>query len=374
MHLRQIATAAIAGLLVLTGTAAAAPPELTSRTVFNNPRGDGEDRIVKHLVEMIHGAKKGSSIVAAAMVFEDRRIIDALLNASRSGIRVTVIYDAANDDADRLLEKLKEAGNGSRAVVCTGDSSNACIGSGRMHSKFFLFSETLGAKNVVSVGTANLNDESAKNSFNSWYTETNNEGLYKYYGGYVEDLLAENRDNNYYDHRKPREFEGIKAYFYPRDDGGDTFVNTFRAVKCDGGTKIRIANYSFSRKAVAEELLRLAEAGCEIEIIVAKFHETACKMLVGHKNVRAWGFGFLQPYVHGKNLMIQGHYSGAANQRVVWTGSHNLNTNSLRLNDETVLRIMNRPSAYASFVSNFETIKKRAVERDRGNCPWGMEL
>lgn len=366
--LSTVAAAIVAGLLTITGTAAAAPPQLSSQAVFNDP-GKEPYKIVEHLVEMINGANSGSRIMAADMIFDDPLVNNALVNAAKANdVYVRVVYDRVTENSKILSEQLGEVGNGSYAIDCQNDEEDgACIGTNSMHSKFFLFSETLGEGNVVSVGTANLNDESATHSYNSWYTETNNEGLHKYYGDYWTDLVRGISDPNYYQTRKPQEFEGIKSYFYPRSEG-DTVVNSLKEVNCQGtDTKIRVANWSFSRTRVAESLRKLADAGCQIEVIATRFYETACKMLAGAKNVKAYGFKAGTPYVHSKSMMIEGHYTKPG-QTAVWTGSHNLNNPSLTDNDETVIRIMNRPDAYADFVGNFDTMKEQAELRTQDDC------
>jgi len=368
--LSTVAAVIVAGSLTITGNAAAAPPQLSSQAVFNDP-GKEPFKIVQHLVEMINGAKPGSQIMAADMIFDDPMVGNALVNAATTNdVYVRVVYDRVTENSKKLSKRLGEVGNGSYAIDCHNDEkSGACIGkqNNSMHSKFFLFENTLDASSVVSVGTANLNDESAKNSYNSWYTETNNEELHKYYREYWTDLVRGIRDPNYYQTRKPQEFEGVKSYFYPRSDG-DTVINSLKEVNCRGTeTKIRVANWSFSRAPVAQALRTLADQGCQVEVIATRFYETACTMLAGAKNVQAYGFKAGTPYVHSKNMMIEGHYTKPG-QTAVWTGSHNLNNPSLTDNDETVIRIMNRPGAYADFVGNFETMKEHAELRTQDDC------
>ena len=64
--------------------------------------------------------------------------------------------------------------------------------------------------------------------------------------------------------------------------------------------------------------------------------------------------------VHQKNLLIDGFYDGKANQKVVFTGSHNMNDKSPRYNDEVILRIID-DSIHAQFKEHFFNLRAGAA-------------
>jgi len=375
--LRTKLMAALCVLVVAaTGTAAAAPRDgdLTTKATFNT--GKDQWAIVEHLEKLIEGAWPGSHIYVASMLMDLPRINDKLAHAAdKRKVVVKVVYEHGKKDgpAETLKKRLKEVGNGSAMIDCRKDEvKNACIGTRRMHNKFFLFTRTLDATNVVSLGTANMNTESATETYNSWFTEPD-APMFEEYNEYWEDLVKGEEDLDYYHSRKPEQHGDFKTYFYPRSSG-DTFENTLKAVDCKkaGGT-IRLAHFSITRGAVAEQLRRLGAEGCKVEIVATRLTRDACTVLAGKKpdtkNVRVWGFKKGERWVHSKNLLIDSTYGGER-EWAVFTGSHNLNGRSLTKNDENVLRITDRASTYKEFVANFEDVQKAAVERNLKDCPW----
>lgn len=60
--------------------------------------------------------------------------------------------------------------------------------------------------------------------------------------------------------------------------------------------------------------------------------------------------------IHSKYLLIEGTYLGAANRKLVFTGSHNYTYPNLRSHDETLLKI-DDPAVHDAFKANFEAIR-----------------
>lgn len=63
---------------------------------------------------------------------------------------------------------------------------------------------------------------------------------------------------------------------------------------------------------------------------------------------------------HEKNILIDGYYDGKPDQKVVFTGSHNLNNKSPWYNDETILRITDS-KVHEEFKEHFFTIRDAAA-------------
>ncbi|MFI0371046.1 phosphatidylserine/phosphatidylglycerophosphate/cardiolipin synthase family protein [Actinomadura sp. 1N219] len=344
-------------------TAPKAASALASGAYFNR-LGQPDDNLVDHLVDLINGTPDGERIAGATYHFDEPRVTDALIKANKErDVTVVLItdYNAYEDEPEvkRLKNAVEGQGNNSFVVRCPArGSSTACIGTGAMHNKFFLFSETSGSKWVVSTTSANLNVGSGRNLFNSTYTHVGNEGLYEQYGAYFNDLGLAVQDAKYYENNPPQITGNTKSYFYPRGEG-DTVTSTLKETACPG--MVQVGMWSISRGSPTEELRRLADDGCTIRIVAHHIYDQACENLTkpGHGTITLYGFKEGKPYIHAKNILINATYTGEPHQ-VVFTGSANLNTPSLRDNDENVLRIMDEPRTYEAFHRNFDAMINEA--------------
>ncbi|MFD0540355.1 phosphatidylserine/phosphatidylglycerophosphate/cardiolipin synthase family protein [Actinomadura luteofluorescens] len=184
---------------------------------------------------------------------------------------------------------------------------------------------------------------------------------------------------DYYDDNPPMITGNIKSYFYPRAvvDGdpaaNDTTVHTLQATSCPG--KIRIANWSVTRSAIAKELVKRAREGCSVDVVARKIHKSVCEPLAKAMNegapVRMWAYKQNEDdapnYVHTKDMMIEAGYPNTTKlATVVFTGSANLNHDSLENNDENSIRIMNDKTVYTQFVRNFDQITSHAETSGQG--------
>ncbi|MFI0407807.1 phosphatidylserine/phosphatidylglycerophosphate/cardiolipin synthase family protein [Actinomadura sp. 3N508] len=340
-----------------------AAPALASGAYFNR-LGQDDDSLVDHLVDLINGTPDGESIAGTAYHFDEPRVTDALIKAAKErDVKVMLITDYnayENEPEVKRLKNAVESQDGDSWVVrCPArGSGTACIGTGAMHNKFFLFSKTGGSKWVVSTTSANLNEGSGRNLFNSTYTHVGNEALYDQYGFYFNDLGFAVQDEKYYENHPPEITGNTKSYFYPRAEG-DTVTSTLEEVACPG--TIHVGMWSISRSSPTKELRRLADEGCSVQIVAHHIYDQACENLTkpGDGKVTLYGFREGKPYIHQKNMLINATYTGERHQ-VVFTGSANLNNPSIRENDENVLRIMDEPRTYEAFVGNFNAMANEA--------------
>lgn len=400
MRSRGFALAASVPLLAagLAAPASAAPPSaprpsgagLANTATFNRP---GEGQILKHLHDLVTKAEPGSTIRFTAFRFEEEHMALALMDAAQRGVKIKLLVDggAPGPTYDRVKKVLDDDGDDATwARACSsdgGEESHSCLGTGSQHNKFVLFSETDGTSNVVSTGSANLNATSGSATWNSWYTHVGDAALYQRFADYFDDMAKMKPDPDYYNTNPPLIIGNIKSYFYPRErvpgdlSGNDTTVHTLQATTCPG--TIRIANWSLSRSPLAAELVKKAKEGCDVTIVARKIHKAACEPLadaIGSTGrVEMWSYkqgeGEAPNYVHTKDMMIDAKYPGSTENRVVFTGTPNMNRPSLELNDENLLRIMNDDAMYTRFVDNFQAIRKHAAEsgqafrvNDRSDC------
>ncbi|MER6999298.1 phospholipase D-like domain-containing protein [Streptomyces sp. NPDC000410] len=393
MHRRTswlLAGAAAAGLVTgLLPTTASAAVTVTTGTVFNDPSGTTaeQDKIRDYLVSLIDDAPAGSSISVSMYTFTDNPVRDALIAAKTRGVSVKVVVDhkSSSTVTDGGEYENLAAGLGtdrtkpSWALDCGQD--RGCIGTRVLttstgapdyainHNKFFLFSHTGGADNVVVQTSANLSTFQRERLFNNAVTIVD-KGLYDIYQAYFADHVAYASGagtGDYYKTPTSATDPAYKTYFFPRkeatgtpktDPSTDTVKLILDNVDCAAGTEVRIAANLFYREQIATKLVSMKSAGCSV--ILAHDNDPngggegvnsmgkAVEDIISGKltqRVECWetppsgregNIG-----LHSKYLLVNGTYDGVAGKKIVWTGSHNYSYQALRQNDETLLKIDN---------------------------------
>lgn len=391
-----LATAAAAGLI----TAAAAPVNaaasaeahtaaaVTTTATFNDPAGDtaAQSRIRDHIIDLIDGAAAGSTITVAMYTFTEDPVADALVAAKARGVNVKVILDhttvtMTGGEYTTLTDGLgTDRAQPSWVFACP--AGRGCLGTRKLpsdadgainHNKFFLFSSTGGASDVVVQTSANMTNTQRTDLFNNAVTIPD-AGLYDIYQAYFADLLKYGTSStglsNYY---KTPSSGGYKAYFFPRQEASGTEYNNNAAtdtvklildnVSCSGGTQIRMAANLFTRDEVASKLVSLKNAGCAVYLAYdgnpGSMSSAVETILSGKLTKRVQCYetrtSGVNVGLHSKYLLISGTYDGTANKKLVWTGSHNYSYPSLRANDETLLKIDNS-ALYDQFKANHDTL------------------
>jgi hypothetical protein len=391
--------------------------------IFNQPHWEsngGDDKIHRHIVCLIDGAAGGSEIRVASYHFAHKDIKDALLSAHERGVDVKVMLDrgviADDDDGPiytELMDKIGTDGEDSWVRRCAGadlgpgpdpdpGDDRACIGNVKMHNKLLLFSETHGAANVSFITSSNLEDnDAASNSgtdmWNSGYTATAPDlydHLYRYFddmSGFTDNGWEDPADPNYYQTANLPQNYGIYTVFHSPREEGNTALDILSKVRCHGNTSggtdpgnrtiVRVASWNISGDEdsdpgtkIARKLWELDNQGCYVDIVADRISddqngplrtllakpETMDGTPTNYHGPEVREFNSGQPHgVHQKNLLIDGHYDGKPNQKVVFTGSYNFTYRSVRVNDETWLQI-NDPNAHASFLRNFLDVRNAA--------------
>ncbi|WMX46678.1 phospholipase D-like domain-containing protein [Streptomyces roseicoloratus] len=385
-----LALAAAVGLLAVPSPAGAAEAPVTTTATFNDPSGDAtaQNRVRDHIVDLIGRAPAGSTITAGLYTITDDTVTDALGAAKTRGVDVRVIVDhtsvtMSGGEYDRLAARLgTDRTQGSWVFACP--AGRGCIGSRQLpgdadgainHNKFWLFSSTGGADDVVVQTSANMTGVQRTDLFNNAVTIVDS-GLYGIYQAYFADLLHHGSSTSGLSHyyRTPASGTGpYKAYFFPRkeasgtsydnDASTDTVKLILDNVGCAGGaTQIRMAANLFTRDEVASKLVSLKNAGCSV--ILA--HDGAPgSMGAGVESVISGkltqrvqchedrGTGVAKAGLHSKYLLIEGTYDGVTGRKLVWTGSHNYTNPALRANDETLLKI-DHATLYGQYKANHQ--------------------
>ncbi|RZT17430.1 phosphatidylserine/phosphatidylglycerophosphate/cardiolipin synthase-like enzyme [Kribbella sp. VKM Ac-2569] len=382
-------------------------PDAPAVFVDNDPNGTAQDvpaeyqqyRIRDYLVNLIEGAGKGSDITIASYRFDDQKVANALVKKIEDDdVKVRVIVDAehAGKKPYKYVEKavdgrtswIKNCGDLGKS---DGNKHTSCIGDHIMHNKFYLFSKTRGQSNVVVQTSSNLSDHSGPKMWNTAFTAMGDDGkwLYDKYQEYFFDLSTEEKRADQYQHfideHGPVSNAKYKMYVSPRKESSSnvTFANILKSVKCDGNTSggtndkehrtiVRVAAAQIAKgggAAVAAELWRLDNEGCYVDVVGTDVSQAKDGPLRGGL-LRAPTGKFHGPEVrefsknqcgtHEKNILIDGNYAGNGDQKVVFTGSHNLNRKSPWHNDDVILRITDA-DVHEKFKDHFFKIRAAAA-------------
>ena len=401
-------------LMPATPAQAAAP---TTTAFFNNPDVAAQRSVIQdRIVALIEGAPAGSLVRMSMFYADDPTIPDALAAAEARGVHVQAIFDSKETGLAPYQTLVSSLGTDLTASswVLACPSGRGCIGSRTLstvksinHNKFFLFSSTGGASDVVVQSSANLH--TGRDGLHGWNNAlmlVGNTGIYNAYSGYFGDLKARVVNNSYYTTgRVPVASGDSKIHFYPRHESSsasspyndpttDTIETVLDHVACKGNsvvgtqdgthrTIIRVAMDIFSRAYLAQKLVALDAAGCYVE--VAETYDSANssqqtvmstllkKTSSAYNGVAVWYYcannyatgpqqDHTNVWIHSKYLQVEGDYYGVPDRSITWTGSANFSTNSLRQSDETILQHEDPSpaasgSVYAAYRSNFTTIR-----------------
>jgi phosphatidylserine/phosphatidylglycerophosphate/cardiolipin synthase-like enzyme len=340
--------------------------------LFNNPYGApaAQNRIMRHVREAVVNAPAGSTIRLAAYSFDRADIADALLDAHDRGVNVQMVvsHGVVSEQARRVQGVLgSDPSAASFLVVCHG----SCRGSsGTLHSKFYLFTQTGSASDVVMVGASNLANAAAVVHFNDLYTVDNAPAMHALYTRVFDQLKLDRRVAEPY----VTGTTGIyRSLFYPHPGttkANDAVMQRLNAVRCaatggtgaNGHTVIRIEMYAWTGtrgKYIADKVVGLKRHGCNIRVILSRGGHVVAQTLrragvgVRTADVDRNGNGVLEHFTHEKVMTLSGTFEKKAT-RVVWTGSENWADLSPQ-NDEVVLRAP-LASAYRAYVQQFDSV------------------
>lgn len=383
-----------ATLLVLPATPAAA--KVTDGAVFNDPlvksRQYTISKRIRTLIDKAPGRSKkapGAIIRVAMYIYSstEQATADALVRAAKRGVTVRLLLDSNNTlepgwthYADYFRGLARKHPTFQVAFCPIG---RGCIGDAdpqsNNHNKFFLFSRTDGTKRVVVQSSANLNKTNAVSYWNNAVVLVN-PGLYTDYVAYFDDLWAQQPSSDY---GRVATSGTAKVWHFPMAAGDPVAATLAGDVRCTGNTSvgskgrtiIRVAMKDFYRLEVAQALWQLADDGCLVDVAYdepAGFQpylgQSAAVVSTLRRPLTRPG-GRIRLYlagpsttenrqrrlIHSKYLLIEGHFAGKKNAKVVFTGSHNFSYGSLRDNDETLLRVTGA-KIHDQFRSNFTRI------------------
>ena len=364
---------------------------------FNNPISSDpyyENTLLRAMANGIEGTKAGATIRWVFFSLTTGFIVDKLIAAHRRGVNVRVLQD--DHEIGPLWKKLisvigKDTSKRSWGLLC----HRSCFSDedpSYLHTKLYMFSSTRGVPYVVMTSSANPTYTQARVGWNDLYTITRNATIYNAAKKHFEDLTRgaiRDRDGNQSAHKPIDYYWDVtsgkyKMYFFPQA-GDDRFTDTMwlvmRNIRCGGTasgygsggkTIIKVAMYQWSylRIRLANELWRLDDEGCIVDIIydptvtdreiVAALkapggRHGGPKLLKAHDPDRD-GDGMPTNFVHFKFMLVNGVYAGDTSTKVVFTGSANWTNTALRYGNELMLKIVDG-RVHDKYVAQFEKLR-----------------
>lgn len=388
----------ISALFMWAPTAAAAPnPSYVAPAggVFNNPYGSSSEQwaVMNRVKDAINNAPAGSVVRIAAFSITLPQMTDAMINAHNRGVNVRVVtddhlYDKEDPDyaaKTAQTERLKVAlgtsiTKTSYIKIChLGCMSNNEYAS--MHAKLYMFSTTGKSKQVTMIGSANMSGTHLT-AWNNMFTTVGDVTVYDTMRLYFDRMATEPDDQNAYQNVLSE--SGRRVYTFPRAGvdtlSEDIYWGILDNVKCTGvssgygttpsnsstsKTVIRLAMFKWTenRLGVATKLRDLSNAGCDVQVAVSKtqgdYSRDALIAILSNGKIKVRdldknsnGTGGFKNYLHHKYITINGYYDGDSSSKVVFTGSSNLSSASMRYSNETLIRIYTT-ATHDSYLSNF---------------------
>ncbi len=350
-------------------------PSLSSlqeiETYFNTPGfgGDSSTLLEDQIIQLFQQADESTKINVSLYTFSRVPVAMAMLEAQARGASIELVMD------DKNLDQVKKVGaalnilvNGAQGLPglkcgkksCITFCKGSCTGLWINHNKFFLFSKLkqslkVSGQNkiseyIVAQTSANLTEGQLKN-YNDLVVIKNDKPFYDGMMNYWKKLKKDS-----FNLKKTETLDGqkgLKSYFFPRLLGSDPVQKILEQVRCDlPGSKIRVIQSRFDdgRSYLAKLLADLSDQGCDLKVIVRDEpdQDSPGRQVVSHlgRNLA------ILPYkgkdgeikannsIHSKVILINARMDGMKKKEtLVLTGSHNLNTTSLRTNDETLFKI-----------------------------------
>jgi len=361
---------------------------------FNNPRGSTAEkfRLQIRITSAIRHTPRGGRIMIATYLLDYGPAADALIAARNRGVSTQVVMD---DDIDtrhsRRLQRVLNRDNGrgglrwgpdnSFAIQCQG----SCRGGARnvnLHSKFYAFSRTGTAANVVMVSSANLNRGAATLGWNDLFVMRGVPSVYAKYRQ-IHEQMARDRGvaKPYQVHRAGR----FESRFFPKPSGGRATDPTYQAlnrIHCRGAsggagrggrTAVNISMFFWAGDRgmyLARKVIQLDRDGCLVSVIYGAPANDVAAVL----RKSAWNGGIelydsrmdrnnngkVDMRVHHKYMLVNGHYGADRSSWQVFAGSQNW-AKGLR-GDEVTLKVASRP-AYARYLKNWQYVRSTASRK-----------
>lgn len=365
--------------------------------MFNIPVGNAHQRLKleRQIMEAIKHTKKGSRITIAAYSLDRVPIARALIAARHRGVKVRLLLnDHERPLAQRMLENVLGRDRDKKNFIwrCRSGCRAEQTWYNNLHSKFYLFSKTGKAKDVVMLGSQNMTLNAVKWQWNDLWTARNKPYLYQQYM-----FLFRDMKKDYKDRQPPYDFCGdavdpcnedtsnvytrVFPWYGPKEnDPVKQILDNVQCVYAGSAGKQRRTSLKISmhtmRGARGERLADIIRSkyaeGCDVRLIfgLMGFHVKQRLGAVtprGRMPLRSTGFdinadGLVERYTHQKYLVIDGMYRGNPKANYVYTGSSNWAT--LGLPQDEIMVALRSKSAVKKWTRNFNLMWRPRYSRN----------
>jgi phosphatidylserine/phosphatidylglycerophosphate/cardiolipin synthase-like enzyme len=344
---------------------------------FNTPRHGAKQWVLhQHIVAAINHAHKDSYIRIALFSFDRKFVASQLIAAKRRGVHVQVLLnDHQVTPAQRMLHRVLGTKRSRKSFAY--ECHHGCRSTGEnLHTKFYLFSHTGGARDTVMTGSVNLTGNSAMNQYNDLWVLNDAPRLTSSFQQLWSQMKRDKPAHPGWFVRRIGPHFLLQATPFPHPGPKhDPVINILNNVKCLGATHhtgtrrhhtiVRVVMHAWNdpRGAYIARKARLLYAhGCDVKLMYGfaghQVRDTfATRSKRGFMPVHTTGMdtnddGFIDLYTHQKELLISGHYGKSTHANVVVTGSSNWNRDGIR-GDEEIFMIKNRLGAWHDYTADF---------------------
>ena len=329
---------------------------------FNSAVGNNanQQKIINKINRTIRSTPRGENIEIMSWNMMSPPAVDAMLRAQRRGVRVRLLMAKGNvsridnPSFQRLRRELRQHNRGrararhSWARVCV----QSCRGrGGAAHAKYYLFSKSGRAEDVVIQGSANLTTAAANNQWNDIITQRDSKGVYRFMRQTFYQMAKDKPTRPTY---VTESGNGIKLAFFPSAGKNATDpvmqllnrVHCRRATNTGGRTRIRVAPDSLRQdrgNRLARKLRSLWIDGCDVKIGYTVIGIDTGRMLrapsrrgpvpLAHMVQDANNDGQFDNYFHMKAMTIVGNVGKNRGAWVTMNGSANW-SNAATISDE----------------------------------------
>ena len=345
--------------------------------IFNTPRHGAKQWVLhQHIVAAIDHARKDSYIRIALFSFDRKFVASRLIAAKRRGVHVQVLLnDHQVTPAQRMLHRALGTKRSRKSFAY--ECHRGCRSTGEnLHTKFYLFSHTGGARDTVMTGSVNLTGNSAMNQYNDMWVINDAPKITRSFRVLFAQMRRDKPAHPGWLVRRINKHFTLEATPFPHPGPKhDPIINILNKVRCLGATHhtgtpahhtlIRVVMHAWNdpRGAyLAQKIRSLWANGCDVKLMYGfAGHQVrnafATRTKRGFMPVHTTGKdtnedGFIDLYTHQKELLISGHYGKSTHTNLVVTGSSNWNRDGIR-GDEEIFLIKNRLGAWHDYTTDF---------------------
>ncbi len=260
--------------------------------VFNRPSGTANEKreVIARAVRAVGNAEPGARVRLAVERFDDPELANALLAAYQRGVVVQVLL-AEGSGTGAELGLAAQIGSDTLQPSWVKRCVGTCLGgSGKQEANFLLVSRSGGATEV-SLGFSTTPQSKFGSRWNDAFLSTDTY-VYTGYDQTFDQMAADSTDT-----RATRQVTWGPSYtaqLYPMAAGAkDPMLKVLKRVKCTTGKKVvrvSVTAWQGQRgKALAQQLVAMKAAGCDVRAILGKQVKKAVRKLLDDGRIKSIG-------------------------------------------------------------------------------------